>query len=82
MPQTTVDFPAVYAGSLELLQNAQYRPHNGKYSGIHLLITNGEFRRLREVIRGKLENYSQSIISIVGEENTQDLSNSEVGAVK
>ena len=59
----------------ELLQNAQYRPHNEKYSEVSTFLS----QMVNSVVCGNdpakaLENYSQSVISIVGEENTQDLS--------
>lgn len=61
--------------SMELLENAQYRPHDEKYSEISTYLS----QMANSVICGTepeeaLEVYSQAVISIVGEEQTVDLS--------
>lgn len=63
------------AEAIELLENAQYRPHNEKYSEVSTYLS----QMANAVVCGTnpadaLETYSQAVISIVGEENTRDLS--------
>lgn len=60
--------------SMELLENAQYRPHHEKYSEISTYLS----QMANSVVCGAepeeaLETYSQAVISIVGEEGTQSL---------
>lgn len=61
----------------QLLENAQYRPHQEQYSEVSTYLS----QMVNSVVCGTdpaeaLETYSQSVITIVGEENTQDLSQS------
>lgn len=57
------------------LENAQYRPHNDKYSEVSSYVS----QMVNSVVCGTdpeeaLETYAQNVIRVVGEENTQDLS--------
>lgn len=61
--------------SAKFLESAQYRPHSDKYSEVSTYLS----QMANSVVCGTspedaLETYTQNVIRIVGEENTQDLS--------